>query len=139
MATNKRQITGMYGVFATAAELSKRGLTVSLTSRNAKGADLLVTDSICSRAWSVQVKANSATFSFFLLSKDCKDMRSTSHVYVLVNIRKDANEYFIVPSAVIADKMDITRAKTGNQDEWCSVYVKDIQEYKNKWELFTSI
>jgi hypothetical protein len=37
----------MQGVFLTAAELTHRGFVVSLTARNAFGADLLVTDNQC--------------------------------------------------------------------------------------------
>jgi len=48
MAT-KAQSTGMHGVFLVAAELAKRGYVVSTTSRNAMGADLLVTDDRCAR------------------------------------------------------------------------------------------
>ena len=43
----KAIITGMIGVYLTAAELSKRGFIVSPTSRGAEGADLLVTDQEC--------------------------------------------------------------------------------------------
>jgi hypothetical protein len=61
--------TGMHGVFLTAAELTHRGFIVSLTSRNAFGADLLVTDDQCQRTWSVQVKTNQSTSpNFWLLS-----------------------------------------------------------------------
>ncbi|MDI6773420.1 MAG: aspartate ammonia-lyase, partial [bacterium] len=52
-----------------AAELANRGFTVSLTSRSAKGADLLVTDQSCNQAFSVEVKTNSKRASFWLLSK----------------------------------------------------------------------
>ncbi len=51
----KRQQTGMRGVFLVAAELTARGLMASPTSRSAFGADLLVTDQGCLKAFSVQV------------------------------------------------------------------------------------
>jgi hypothetical protein len=57
MAT-KGQMTGMLGVYLVAAELSRLGFIVSPTSRSAAGADLLVTDQECQKAWSVQVKTN---------------------------------------------------------------------------------
>ena len=53
-----RQLTGMTGVYLAAAELSHRGFIVSPTSRSARGADLLVSDQDCQKAWSVQVKTN---------------------------------------------------------------------------------
>ena len=52
----KAHITGMLGVYLTAAELTNSGFIVSPTSRSALGADLLVTDQRCRMAWSVQVK-----------------------------------------------------------------------------------
>ena len=47
--------TGMQGVYLVAAELTYRGFIVSATSRSAFGADLLVTDDLCKKAWSIQV------------------------------------------------------------------------------------
>jgi len=41
---------GMQVVFLTAAELTRRGFIVSTTTRNAFGADLLVTDQRCKKA-----------------------------------------------------------------------------------------
>ena len=54
----KKTNSGMLSVFLVAAELSRRGFTVSPTSRNARVADLLVTDQDCRWAFSVQVKTN---------------------------------------------------------------------------------
>jgi len=45
--SSKGQTTGMLGVYLVAAELSRRGFTVSPASRSARGADLLVTDEEC--------------------------------------------------------------------------------------------
>jgi hypothetical protein len=41
--------TGMQGVYHVAAELTHLGFIVSVTSRSAFGADLLVTDQRCQR------------------------------------------------------------------------------------------
>jgi hypothetical protein len=53
-------MTGMHGVYMAAAELTKRGMVVSPTSRSSFGADLLVTDQHFQKAWSVQVKTTMA-------------------------------------------------------------------------------
>jgi len=52
---SKGQQTGMRAVYLVAAELVGRGLIVSPTSRNAFGADLLVTNDrvVARRNWSV--------------------------------------------------------------------------------------
>ena len=66
MASTGQQ-TGMRGVYLVAAELSRLGLIASPTSRSAIGADILVTDQLCSRSFSVQVKTNAKTFNFWLV------------------------------------------------------------------------
>ena len=140
MATSG-QLTGMRGVYLVAAELSKRGLIASPTSRSAVGADVLVTDQRCSRAWSVQVKTNARTHSFWLLTAKTKETVADSHVYVLVNIRSrntgEEIEYFVVPSQVIASRMShaVSRAKTS---EWYQIDRAKILEFQEKWDLFSA-
>ena len=53
---NLTQQIGMLGVHLVAAEFIRRGFIVALTSREAFGADLIVTDAQCGKAWSIQVK-----------------------------------------------------------------------------------
>jgi hypothetical protein len=60
----REQNTGMRAVYLVAAELEGLGWTVATTSRNAPGADLLVTNKSCSRAYSVQVKSNAGNANF---------------------------------------------------------------------------
>jgi len=57
------------------AELSKRGFIVSPTSRGAFGADLLVTNQSCNRVFSMPLKSNKETFTFWLLNKKAKEMK----------------------------------------------------------------
>lgn len=105
----------MQGVFLTAAELTHRGFIVSLTSRNAFGADLLVTDSKCEHTWSVQVKTNQGTSAnYWLLSPRCKELAYDSHVYVFVGLKEDQRPSFLaVPSKVVADNCEKQETKGG--------------------------
>lgn len=116
-----------------AAELSRRGLIASPTSRSAIGADILVTDQGCSCAFSVQVKTNARTFDFWLLSAKAKKIASPSYVYVFVNIRPgkagESIEYYVVPSAVVAEKM-VSGAN------WHQFKLIDAKPYKDKWDIF---
>ena len=68
------------------------------------GADLLVTDKFCTRAWSVQVKTNSSNSKSWLLNKDAKQIRSRSHVYVFVTAKRNSKVpiFYVVPSNVVA-------------------------------------
>ncbi len=81
-------MTGMRGLYLTAAELARLGFVVSVTSRSARGADLLVTDQNCQRTWSVQVKTNGSTAKWWQVGPHARNVRSPSHVYVFVNIPK---------------------------------------------------
>lgn len=97
--------SGMHGVFLTAAELTYRGFIVSLTSRNAFGADLLVTDKQRQRTWSVQVKTNQSTAAnYWLLNRHCETLKIDSHVYVFVSLKRNQRpDFLVVPSRVVAE------------------------------------
>lgn len=75
MAT-KGQMNGMLGVYLAAAELIKQGFIVSPTFRSAMGADLLVTDQRCQKAWSVQVKTNASSANFWLAGRHARQLKS---------------------------------------------------------------
>jgi hypothetical protein len=96
---SKQQLTGMRGVYLVASELSRLGFIASPTSRSAIGADILVTDQSCKNTFSVQVKTNTRTFNFWLLTKKVKEQVSGKHIYVLVNLRHKKSgetiEYFM--------------------------------------------
>lgn len=107
---------GMQGVFLTAAELTHRGFVVSLTARNAFGADLLVTDNQCQHAWSVQVKTNQDTSAnFWLLNAHSENLRSDSHVYVFVALKGNQRpKFLVVPSRTVAENVCKETAKSGS-------------------------
>jgi len=131
---SKGQLTGMRGVFLVAAELSKRGFVVSPTSRSALGADLLATDQDCCKAFSVQVKTNAKNASFWLIGAKARTAVSTSHIYVLVNLRDGSKsgepvEYYVVPSKQLA--------KLAYHDgEWPNIQKAAIAKYKDNWAPF---
>ena len=128
----KTQITGMRGVYLVAAELSKLGFIVSPTSRGAQGADLLVTDQKCQRAFTVQVKTDSRGITW-LVGKKAREVVSKSHIYVLVRIRnlKDGEdiEYYVCRSTILSDLIR-------HDGKWEWVSRKDIEKCKDKWSVF---
>lgn len=131
---SKGQTTGMRGVYLVAAELCRLGFVVSPTSRSAAGADLLVTDRSCRRAYSVQIKTNSRTFGFWLIGGKAKDTVSASHIYVLVNIRASkrdglAIEYFVLPSKRVAEL-------GSHGGKWPHVRRDRVLKYQNDWSPF---
>jgi hypothetical protein len=131
---SKRQMTGMQGVYLVAAETAKREFIVSPTSRSAIGADILVTDQKCKRAYSVQVKTNSRTFNFWLIGKKAKETVSSTHIYVLVNLKNtmrngETVEYYVVPSRQLA-------RNGSHRGKWPNISIDIVLRWKNKWSVF---
>jgi hypothetical protein len=136
-------MTGMQGVYLVAAELTKWGLIVSPTSRSAFGADLLVTDQKCTHSWSVQVKTNAGRPTFWLLNKHASEMKSDTHIYVLVNLGQRVDrpklstpDFYVVPSRVVARRMIQTPPQRRPHTIFYSIFLKKVAEYKNKWGIF---
>jgi hypothetical protein len=126
----------MTGLYRVAAELSERGFVVSPTSRSAQTADLLVTDAECTKTYAVQVKTNATTFNFWLVNSKTSHIVSDNLVYALVNLRKTGPEFFLVPSAVVAEKVRISKPSKTRKSVWYSVYLKEIAQYKDNWRVF---
>jgi hypothetical protein len=123
------------GVYLVAAELTRLGFIVSPTSRSARGADLLVTDQECQKAWSVQVKTNQKPTSNWLVNKHALTLKSDSHVYVFVNLRgMERPEYVVAPSAYVASKVRTEPSKKGSV--WYAFYRKDKPTDDEGWSLF---
>lgn len=138
------QMTGMQGVFLVAAELTRNGLIVSPTSRSSFGADLLVSDQECKRAWSVQVKTNAGRPGFWLLNKLCSETTSRTHIYVLVNLgqknaqRKGEPDFYVVPSKALATRMEETPPRGTTGSIFYMICRHKIQQYKDRWTIFGS-
>jgi hypothetical protein len=131
---SKGQMTGMLGVYLVAAELTSRGFIVSPTSRSAAGADLLVTDQDCRKAWSVQVKTNRKAAAFWLVGEHALRLSSESHVYVFVNLAGESRpEYLVAPSAYVASKVVTSHRKAGI---WYSFKRADRLALDEGWTLF---
>jgi hypothetical protein len=126
-------MSGMQGVYLTAAKLSGLNFIASPTSRSAIGADLLVTDPACRKAWSVQVKTNGKPANTWLLNAVDKEVHSDSHIYVFVNLRgNDWPDFYVVPSEVVAQKRRTAKRSTGTVWHW--IDKKDIADFDGTWE-----
>lgn len=131
MAT-KGQLTGMTGVYLVAAKLCREGFVVSPTSRSAHGVDLLASAPNGGRTLAIEVKSNARTFGFWLLAKKANQVTARGQYYALVNLRKDREEYFIVPSRIVAKRMVLKR-RGPKKTEWRSISIDDVLRYREKW------
>jgi hypothetical protein len=127
---NNSQI-GMLGVHLVAAELIRRGFVVSPTSRGAFGADLLVTDVHCQKAWSVQVKTTQNKAKYFNVAGKAELLKSKSHVYVFVSFEKDEPQFLVVRSDIVARHV---RRQPDRPDGWPVFDRKNAG--KKQWSTF---
>ena len=132
---SKGQMTGMLGTYLAAAELTHKGLVVSITSRNARGADLLATDQAYRRTLSIQVKTNRKPASFWLLSKDYEKLKSPTHIYIFINLRGDDRpDYYVVPSHIVATRG--TDSPEGSRSIFHSFSRRNAERYREAWVMF---
>jgi hypothetical protein len=59
-------------------------------------------------------------------------MVAPTHLYVLVNLLKDGHEFFVVPSRVVARRMDVVPQ---GKSVWYSISREKVKEFKDKWDL----
>jgi hypothetical protein len=132
---SKSQLTGMQGVYLTAAELTQKDFIVSVTSRSARGVDLFATDQDYSHTWSIQVKASRKAARFWLLHKDYRNEKADQHVYIFVNMHRDQRpDYFVVPSKIVAQRGRSTPPRrTGSV--WHAFYLQEAEPYREAWDL----
>lgn len=132
-------MTGMRGVYLAAAELTHQGLIVSVTSRNARGADLFATDQAYKRTWSIQVKTSAKSASYWLLGNSYKEEVSSTHVYIFVTLRGDDRpEFYVVPSRDVAKNGETTPPRASGS-VWHLYRRSFASRYRDKWSLFKTI
>lgn len=144
-ATNlsRAQMNGMRGVYLVAAELARRGLITSPTSRSARGADILVTTPDLSKAFSVEVKTVTNN-AFWQLSSHARSTNADSHVYVFVRIRKPKGKeeeisYFPVSSAFVAEHCRLPNPERPEDDQYrpgFSMDLKKVERFEANWSIF---
>ncbi len=131
MARRSTHTSGMQGVFLVAAELAAREYIVSPTSRSAFGADLLVTDAHCRKAFTVQVKTNRSNPKFWLVGSRVRDSVSPTHVYAFVNLNNGNPLYYFVPSNIVAEQ---TRIDKHPRSTWYSWHRDEAR--RDRWDVF---
>ena len=65
-------LSGVAGEYFVAAELSRRGYLASITLRNTRGIDVLVTNADASKSAGIQVKTNQNSIKKWILNVKAK-------------------------------------------------------------------
>ena len=138
--------TGIAGEYFVAAELSRRGYLCSITLKNTKGIDILVSNESSSELVGIQVKTNNSARKAWLLNKKAEDLNEKNLVYIFVNLKSldELPDFYIVPSKIVAKyvKEDHTNwlktpGKKGQKrkDNPMRMFRDEGDEYKGKWNI----
>lgn len=148
MARNK-QIIGAQGLYYVAYFLSCIGYNVLTTSRNAKGADILVYNEECTRSVTVQVKTMTVR-SDINVGRTASNSESSrpnliSDIWVFVDFSKNVNEN---PTCYIYKKTELEKShiapdnnpgkKTNTYSWWIShkTILNESNQGKDAWSKF---
>ena len=128
-------LVGVSGEYFVAAELSRRGYVASVTLRNTRGIDLLVTNADATRSIGIQVKTNREHRKDWMLNQTAERMRSDTLFYVFVNLNGlDQPECHVVPSEVVADYVTRDHHKSVRLT-LIRHFRDDVNKYRDRWDL----
>ena len=108
MGKKDKILRGVAGEYLVAGELSKKGYIASITLRNTRGMDILVSNSDASKSTGIQVKTTiypRKEYPSWMLREKAEDYYSDTLFYVFV-LLKDGDErpdFYIVPSKDVAE------------------------------------
>ncbi len=138
-------LSGVAGEYFVAAELSRRGYTASLTLRNTRGIDILVSNADATKSVGIQVKATQGGKKEWLLSEKVERDVATNLVFVFVRLNGlGPPDYYIVPLADVAQYTSEShkrwlgtpgRQGRSHKDNPVRKFADPEQVYLNQWGL----
>lgn len=142
--------SGVSGEYFVAAELSRRGYMCSITLKNTKGIDVLVSNDNSNKLLGVQVKTNNSNRKAWVLNKKAEEISEDNFVYIFTNLKElgQLPDYYIVPSKIVAEYIKKehhdwlkTPGKSGqaHRDNDMRMFRDEKEEFKNKWEILKQI
>jgi hypothetical protein len=139
-------LCGVAGEYFVAGELSRLGHIASITLRNTKGIDILVSDSSGSRQVGIQVKTNQGSKPEWILNEKAENYFADNLFYVFVNLKdqKERPDFYIVPSKAVASYARSSHQnwlKTpgingqAHQDNPVRKFRDEEKQYLDRWDL----
>ena len=108
----KTDLCGTAGEYFVAAELSRLGYVASITLRNVRGIDILVSNVDATQSVGIQVKTNQGSEKEWILSKKAESEIAENLFYIFVNLNGGSMpEYHIVPRNIVAKYVRETHQK----------------------------
>ena len=138
-------LIGVAGEYLVAGELSRKGYIASITRRNSKGVDILVSNQEAKKTRGIQVKSNRGSRRAWVLNQKAENYFAPNLYYVFVNLNSgESADFYIVPSKVVAKFIKKehsdwlkARGKKGQKhhDNPMRIFKDKDEEYLNRWDL----
>ena len=139
-------LAGVAGEYFVAAELSRRGFIASITLRNTRGIDIVVTNKDATKTVTIQCKTSRKKKRQWILGEKSEAFFAENHFYVFVNLgaENERPSYHIVPSKVVAKTIKTGHSdwlkgtsKSGNsrKDSAIRNFSDKNDDYFEKWDL----
>ena len=119
-------LCGVSGEYFVAGELSRLGYIASITLRNTRGIDILVSNSIATKQIGIQVKTSQGRKPEWVLNEKAENFYADHLFYVFVNLKgkEERPDFYIVPSKVVANHIRT------NHRQWLETPGKKGQAHK---------
>lgn len=138
-------LSGVAGEYLCAGELSRRGYIASITLRNSRGVDVLVTNEDATKSAAIQVKTNQGNSKEWMLGIKSEDYHADNLFYVFVNLNYgEAPSYYVVPSKKVAEfskkfhkEWLATPGRKGqkHKDNPMRKFRDEEKQYLDRWDL----
>lgn len=136
-------LAGVAGEYFVAAELSRRGYIASISLRNTRGIDLLVTNQDGSRNVTIQCKTNQVGRKKWILNFKSETFHCDNHFYVFVVLgaMNSRPSYHIVPSNTVAEFTTTSHQKwlqapgLSHHDNPVRNFIDQNDEFLERWDL----
>lgn len=140
-------LCGVAGEYYVAAELSRRGYVASLTLRNTRGIDILVSDVDARWSAGIQVKTSQRPGVEWVLSKKAEAADLADNLFFVFVSLNDGGvpSYHIVPKRVVAEYVSRDHARwlatpgrdgRAHRDNPIRKFKDATGEYHDRWDLF---
>jgi hypothetical protein len=118
--------SGISGEYFVAAELSRRGYICSITLKNTKGIDVLVSNEQSKKLVGAQVKTNNSSRKAWLLNKNAESLSEDNFVYVFVNLNglEQLPDFYIVPSMFVGKCSALPSVKNNHSAASCDFLIR---------------
>ena len=97
-------LAGVAGEYFVAAELSRRGFIASITLRNTRGIDIVVTNKDATKTVTIQCKTSRKKKRQWILGEKSEAFFAENHFFVMVYLGDESERpsYYVVPSKTVA-------------------------------------